>query len=687
VTQFSQRDVIDLGSELAYVDGVEGRIMEILEGARDRSSTSDELASHITDWPSRYHFSRLRRNLFEPFRIGPDMRVLEIGCGMGANLVTLAETGAEVVGVEGSMSRAKAARVRTSHQPNVTVYAGDVAKLPALAPFDLVVMVGVLEYSMTGAGGAGGPTALLDRASSLLRPGGSLILAIENQLGLKYLLSYPEDHHAQPWVGLEGYSDRGGPRTWSRRALSALVEDAGLPDQSWLYPYPDYKLPTFIARHRLFETEPGLEVIRQFLRNPVVDFSGSPMFVCDPASALSVMLTARLGPDTANSFLLVASGEPGTSDALLRDGEAWTSSGERVQEFRSQRVITADAGQFYVHERSGPSIGQPGSRTWLRNVGHPTQVVHPGRCLEDLLVEAIRADDLETLRSLLRTYDEFLRCNRQAVGSDPTNPFLLDIGRETLPGDFLDCSFKNLIVADGEPPHYVDREWAAAGGVDEELVRIRSYFELALRIALTGVDHPWNPMMTVGDLVQTLRREVAEGWTDEELRSFSVAEDELQRIVVGQPNPQGVEEVLGVRLMDRLPSMPMLSLLRRADSSEAIRADLIEARERQNELTLANEQLTAANDQVIGAHHQLSLEHADLAVAYQEFHDAAQDQIGRLESELRAVGEDRDGLRALIGETVHARDSLAAEVEAIRRSRSYRWGRTLTLPARAFKRR
>ena len=561
--QISQRDVIDLGSDLVYLDGVEGRIVEILERVRDRSSTSDELASHITDWPSRYHFSKLRRNLFEPFRITPDMRVLEIGCGMGANLVTLAETGAEVVGVEGSMSRARAARVRTSGQTNVTVYAGDVASLPALEPFDLVVMVGVLEYSMTGAGGARGPGELLERASSLLRPGGSLILAIENQLGLKYLLSFPEDHHGQPWVGLDGYNGRGGPRTWSRRALSALVEEAGLPDLSWLYPYPDYKLPTFIARHRLFETEAGLEVVRQFLRNPVVDFSGSPMFVCDPASALGVMLAAGLGPDTANSFLLVASGEPGKSDALLWEGDAWLSSGERVQEFRSQRVITHEAGQFYVGARSGPSIEEPASRTWLQNVGHPKQVVHPGRCLEDLLVEALRIDDLDTLRSMLRTYDDLLLRNRQPGGSDPANPFLLDADRETLPGDFLDCTFKNLIVVDGELPHYVDREWNAAGGVDEELVRIRSYFELALRIALTGVDHPWNPMMTVGDLVQTLRREVAEGWTAEELRSFSVAEDELQRIVVGQANPQGIEEVLGVRLIDRLPSMPMLSLLRR----------------------------------------------------------------------------------------------------------------------------
>ena len=36
---------------------------------------------------------------------------------------------------------------------------------------------------------------------------GVLILAIENQVGLKYLLSHPEDHLGLPWVGLEGYEE------------------------------------------------------------------------------------------------------------------------------------------------------------------------------------------------------------------------------------------------------------------------------------------------------------------------------------------------------------------------------------------------------------------------------------------------------------------------------------------------
>ncbi len=682
---FSERDVIDLGTELEYADGVELAMTEILEGAYDRSSTSDELAAHITDWPSRYHFSRLRRNLFEPFRIAPGTRVLEIGCGMGANLVALAEEGAEVVGVEGSLARARAARVRTSSHANVTVYAGDVAALPALEPFDLVIMVGVLEYSMTDAGGASGPEALLRRAVSLLRPGGSVILAIENQLGLKYLLSFPEDHHGLPWVGLDGYRDDVAPRTWSRSALSRLVAEVGLVDQSWLFPFPDYKLPTFIARQRLLESDHGIDVVRQFVRHPVVDRSGSPMFVCDTNRAFDVLVTAGLGPETANSFLLVASADLGASEVLVNDGEAWLSSGERLGAFQSQRVLTVDDGRYLIAPTSGPTSERPATHTWLSNVGHASQVVHPGRCLEDLVVEAIDRDDLQELRSLLGTYDDVLREGRCDPVIDPVNPFLVGVGRHALAGDHLDCTFKNLVVTD-ETVHFVDREWVAAGGVDEALVRLRSYVELSHRLVASDIEHRWSPALTVVDLAQTLRSLIGDGWTTDELAAYAHAEGELQRIVSGHAVSHRVEDLLAVRRADHVPAMPVLSLIRRAGSYESARADLLGMREETQRLIASIDEARAAHDRAVAEHHQVSLDYGELAIAYQQFHDSVHERFEQFESEILVLRTERDAMRMSIAQLIEARDSLQAHVDSIRRSRSYRVGSAMTAPMRVFRR-
>ena len=209
-----RREVIVLGDALPYEDGAEDRILEILESACDRTSTSDELASHISDWPTKYHFSRLRRNIFEPFRIGPGMRVLEIGCGTGANLCTLAETGAEVVGVEGSLSRARAARVRTLEHDNVTVFAGDVAELPEQEPFDVVALIGVLEYSTAASGGARGPIALIQAARSLLRSDGALIIAYRKSDRIEVPVGPPRGPPRNPL---------GGPRRLRRWRSSPYV--------------------------------------------------------------------------------------------------------------------------------------------------------------------------------------------------------------------------------------------------------------------------------------------------------------------------------------------------------------------------------------------------------------------------------------------------------------------------------
>ena len=71
--------------DFAYSDGeeVEEMILAVITGARDKSSGSDELASHITTWPTEYHLSPSRLDLLAPFSF-KDLDVLEIGAGCGA---------------------------------------------------------------------------------------------------------------------------------------------------------------------------------------------------------------------------------------------------------------------------------------------------------------------------------------------------------------------------------------------------------------------------------------------------------------------------------------------------------------------------------------------------------------------------------------------------------------------------
>ena len=53
--------VFQITPDLEYQDGSEDTVLATLINANDRSVGSDELAAAIVDWPTRYHFSRLRQ--------------------------------------------------------------------------------------------------------------------------------------------------------------------------------------------------------------------------------------------------------------------------------------------------------------------------------------------------------------------------------------------------------------------------------------------------------------------------------------------------------------------------------------------------------------------------------------------------------------------------------------------------
>ena len=226
-----------------YSEGAEAeqRLLDIVERLHDRSTFSPEYLDNIVDWSTRYHFSRARHCLLRPLDIGPGDRVLELGCGTGAITRYLGETGAEVTAVEGSLARARVAAARCADLPNVTVIADDLQGAEVEGPYDWVTFIGVLEYAAAYSAAEDPYQSYLQAAMRHLEPGGKLVVAIENQLGLKYFNACGEDHLGKPFMGIQDlYQRHGGPRTFGRQALSRVLARAGLPQQQWLYPYPDY---------------------------------------------------------------------------------------------------------------------------------------------------------------------------------------------------------------------------------------------------------------------------------------------------------------------------------------------------------------------------------------------------------------------------------------------------------------
>ena len=211
-------------------------------------------------WPIHYHLTPRRKSLLNWLNLGQGGSILELGAGCGAltsHLVTLAH---RITAVEGSPARAEIIRQRCRRADNLEIVAGNAANLTFPQPFDVVTLIGVLEYALAFVPHPTPHEHLLAKARSYLSDRGCLILAIENRLGHKYLAGMPEDHTGRPYSGVNGYPGPGAARTFDRPTLAAMLTRAGFPAQMWFYPCPDYKIPDTVLSEAAFAI-PGFDPV------------------------------------------------------------------------------------------------------------------------------------------------------------------------------------------------------------------------------------------------------------------------------------------------------------------------------------------------------------------------------------------------------------------------------------------
>ncbi len=173
-------------------------------------------------------------------RAPADSNVLEVGAGCGPITRYLGETGAQIDALEPVLPRARVARERTRDLGNVEVFCGNFEDVPPDPVYDLVIVVGVLEYVGGGEAEPEPYLGFLRECRTRLRPGGCLVLAIENKLGVKYLTGTGEDHSGRIFHSVEDYPRLGPARTFSSTALLDMMTACDFSPRLFGV-FPDYK--------------------------------------------------------------------------------------------------------------------------------------------------------------------------------------------------------------------------------------------------------------------------------------------------------------------------------------------------------------------------------------------------------------------------------------------------------------
>ena len=163
--------------------------------------------------------------------------------------------------------------------------------------FDYVTLIGVLEYAKSYIGKDNPYPEYLEKINRLLKPGGKILIAIENRLGLKYFAGCREDHVGREFAGIEGYPGIDFVETFSKPELEQMLQENGFSKFKFYYPYPDYKFPAVIYSDE-YLPKPG--ELRKNQRN----FDADRITLFDEGKAFDGILKSGLFPVFSNSFLI-----------------------------------------------------------------------------------------------------------------------------------------------------------------------------------------------------------------------------------------------------------------------------------------------------------------------------------------------------------------------------------------------
>ncbi|MFH1453404.1 MAG: class I SAM-dependent methyltransferase [Armatimonadota bacterium] len=280
----------------------------------------------------------IREYMVEEGRIDPlfflpvtkDSVVLDVGCKWGGLTIPVSGYCKTIVGIDATYETVKFLdiRKRQMKKDNIHLASASALEMPFKEnSFDVVILNGVLEW--LGYGTSFDATKdygtkvsnlkihnekpdkmqkkALENIYRVLKPGGVLLIGIENRFGLHYFFGMPEDHANLKYVGLmprgiaNWYMKKKLNRefrtyTYSMPALRNILKSIGFNDIEFFASFPSYREPDYIF------SLGKPELLKYFMKNHNKSMSKNPV----KRAIWSFLVNTGLYKFFVPSFLVIA---------------------------------------------------------------------------------------------------------------------------------------------------------------------------------------------------------------------------------------------------------------------------------------------------------------------------------------------------------------------------------------------
>ncbi|MEU8208845.1 class I SAM-dependent methyltransferase [Micromonospora sp. NPDC049044] len=419
--------------------------------------------------------------------VPPGARVLVAGPHDPALLDQLGH--AEVTCLLRSHPDAVALAQRAAH-----LVVGGPAGLPDDETYDVVIAPAGLDPVESVEGTRLGWDGVLARLVAAVRPGGALVLRVDNPLGLHRLVAttpWYADREDSAWT-IGGVLDRTHPA--NRDQLHERLTAAGLrPGTCWAA-YPDAGTPTALLDADHLDRDTGSGLFDALLHGACAGGCTGDTVLQDPSRLAVDALHAGRAADLAPGWLVLAHRPADPADpSTPADGAdlpvvlAQTGIGVlevlhgpsglrwgRVQTTGTQPPAAAPFASREAAYRDADALSGP---------------VPAGRLLRTLLLDAAVRRDLTALRALLHGYAGWL--------ADQTDADSRIAGAAALAGT-------DNVVVDDERYAVLDPSWRATEALPADVVLARGLWRFAAGLLTGGYAHPWSSTLDVAGLTVVL---------------------------------------------------------------------------------------------------------------------------------------------------------------------------------------